>query len=541
MKAITMKTFTSVHTWTGLGAGLLLFIAFYTGAMTVFFHELEEWDSFSAVETQAQSYAQAQELVDRVLAVDPDAAESFRVYPSSDDHPGNVLRWFERMEDGTFETHQYRLTKDGELNTQADNAHLAGFIYRLHYTAGLPASFGLYVLGIICLIYGIAIVSGLIIFIPNFLKDLFVVRKGKNKKRFWLDTHNVVGVISLPWHFMFAWSSALLGIGIFILAPFQLLVFEEDLLELIGSELGFDAPLEATGEPAALLPFSEIMAAVAREAPDLAASQVRYSNAGDSNAMVTVYGKVDAGTLSSNATVALNASTGELLGVDHPSDASIGGTLYSGLISLHFVDFGGFIAKWVYFFLGLAGAYLFYSGNLLWVESRRKRRRVKQPATGYFLARLNTGVCVGCMAGVSAAFLASRGVADWSNRAEVTELAYFGVFFASILWAYLRSVADGARDLLYLAAVLTAAIPVVDAVLIDMPIWRSLAAGNWPLFTVDCLAIVGAAAFWRMARAVQRRAGAGEPHSVWANSPRAPDNTPEPGEPASQPLKSRAL
>ena len=36
MKASTVRTFTVVHTWTGLMAGFALFVAFYAGALTVF-------------------------------------------------------------------------------------------------------------------------------------------------------------------------------------------------------------------------------------------------------------------------------------------------------------------------------------------------------------------------------------------------------------------------------------------------------------------------------------------------------------------------
>ena len=144
------------------------------------------------------------------VAAEPRAAESLRLYPSSEDHPGHEARWFERLEDGTFEGHEYRLGADGTLKTGHEGAHLADFVYRLHYTAGLPSSFGIYVLGIVSMIYGLAIVTGLLIFLPNFLKDLFIVRPGRNNKRFWRDAHNVVGVVSLPWHVMFAWSSVLL-------------------------------------------------------------------------------------------------------------------------------------------------------------------------------------------------------------------------------------------------------------------------------------------------------------------------------------------
>jgi len=221
--------------------------------------------------------------------------------------------------------------------------------------------------------------------------------------------------------------------------------------------------------------------------------------------------------LTPNARVTMNVSTGEVLEVLHPSKASLGATFYNGLIALHFVSFGGFLAKWVYFFLGLAGAFLFFSGNLLWIETRRKRRQFEQPATGRFLARLTMGVCLGCIAGVSAAFLASRGLAELPDRADLTEMAYYAVFFASILWVFAKPVAVGARDLLYLSALLTILIPVFDLLLVGQSIWRNAFSEHWPLLIVDLLALMGALAFWKMGRRVSIRAETGDPNSVWAD------------------------
>ncbi|MEM7430515.1 MAG: PepSY-associated TM helix domain-containing protein [Pseudomonadota bacterium] len=516
MKASTLKTFTSVHTWTGLGAGMALFIAFYAGAITIFFHELESWEVYGAHSQVAQSVDDAQQLVDRVITEDPAAAAEFRLYPTQEGHPENVVYWYERHEDGSFEEHRYRMSDSGALDTRKSNEHLPNFIYRLHYTAGLPSSFGLYVLGIICLLYGVALVTGLLIFLPKFLKDLLIVRSGKNKKQFWRDAHNVVGVISLPWHFMFAWSSAILAIGIFFIAPFQLLVFEDDLLELFGSELGIIEAAEPSGEAGALISVPEILAAAKREIPTITTTQIRYYNAGDANGSIAVYGTIDEGTLSPNAVVTMAATSGEVIAVSNPESATVGATIYQGLISLHFVSYGGFTAKWANFFLGLAGAFLFYSGNILWIETRRKRRSSEQPATGRFLARLNSGVCIGCMAGISAAFLASRVAAELVNRPEIIEITYFGVFLASIAWCFMRPVAAGTRDLLYATAALTVAIPVFDALYTGMPLWTSLARGHWALFTVDALAVAGAVVFWWLGRAVERRAYNGDVNSVWA-------------------------
>ena len=518
MKAATLKTYLDVHTWTGLGSGLLLFIAFYTGALTVFREELDAWDRYLEPSQAHQDYLQAQRLLDLAVREHTSvAANTVRMDLSDADHPGHLVRWFERLEDGSFAGHAFRLSGSEELEASHREAHLAGFIYRLHYTAGLPESFGLYVLGFVCVLYGLALVSGLLIFLPNAMRNLFVVRPGKNTKRFWLDTHNVVGVLSLPWHVMYAWSSALLAIGVLVLAPFQYLVYENDLQALIGAQLGLAAGPEPAGEQARQLAVADLVEIASRELPGLEPFQLRYENLGDANATVMVRGVTDTGTLSPFASVTLKATTGEVLHTQDPATAEMGSTFYSGLVSLHFASFGGYLARWLYFVLGLAGAFLFYSGNLLWIESRRKRRSPQQTGGSYFLARLNSGVCIGCMAAVSAAFLASRGFAASAWRAEMTEYVYFGVFFLSIAWCYLRPVAIATRDLLYLAALLSAAIPLVDLVLPGNSTGFRGHAAHPGGVIVDLMAGVAALAFWRMGAAVRRRALNGELCSVWVS------------------------
>lgn len=520
MKPSTIKAFTKVHTWTGLATGMALFIAFYAGSMTVFLHEISEWDAYHPEVEAFQDYEQAQLLVDQVLKADPDAANDFHLHLSEAHGHGHEIYWFKRTDDGTFENRGYALDDSDELqDIEQSNASLGGFLYQLHYNAGLPDSWGLYVLGIVALIYGLAMAMGLLIFIPNFLRDLLIIRSPKNLKRFWLDTHNVVGVISLPWHFMYAWSSVILAIGIFLLAPFQFLVFEDNLLDIINEDLGLEQPPPAADRPAEMLSVENLIAMAKEQLPGLTPSELEYHHAGDANGTVVASGIIEGGnTLTPNASVTLSSVSGELVAINDPSKASPGSTMFFGLYALHFVSFGGYTAKWVYFFLGLAGAYLFYSGNLLWVESRRKRRQREQRRDTIFLAKLNSGVCIGCMAGVSAAFLVSRLSMELSQRPELTEYAYYAVFFAAIAWSFVRSVAAGTRDVLYVCGVLTAAIPIVDAIVINRFIWSSVVDGEWHMASVSTLAAIAAVVFWRMGYAVHQRALNGDPNSVWARS-----------------------
>lgn len=83
------------------------------------------------------------------------------------------------------------------------------FVDVLHRVVGLPVDSdpNRWFMGIVASLYAIALVSGVIVLLPSLVKDFFALRVGKNLKRMWLDAHNVVGIVSLPFHIVMALSS----------------------------------------------------------------------------------------------------------------------------------------------------------------------------------------------------------------------------------------------------------------------------------------------------------------------------------------------
>src|SRR3546814_4199202 len=73
LRSATLRTFTAVHTWTGLVAGFALFVAFYAGAITVFHHDLPAWQSRAVAEQPVQPLDETQRLLDGVLQRHPEA------------------------------------------------------------------------------------------------------------------------------------------------------------------------------------------------------------------------------------------------------------------------------------------------------------------------------------------------------------------------------------------------------------------------------------------------------------------------------------
>ena len=184
---------------------------------------------------------------------------------------------------------------------------------------------------------------------------------------------------------------------------------------------------------------------------------------------------------------------------------------------------------WAYFFLGLAGAWLFYSGNLLWVETRRKAQRKgsgevpAQRRDTRWLAAGTVGVCLGCVAGLSATIVAAKWlhgrVADLNHWHGVI---YYAVFLACIAWAFAWGAARAAVHLLRLCAAATLAIPLTSLAALLFPALGLWAHGSAAAIGVDVAACIGALCFAWMARATARRVQHGPVDSVWsARSARA--------------------
>lgn len=517
MRAATLRRYVAVHTWVGLAAGFALFIAFYAGAITIFTEELHVWQSRTARLAPMQSPDKAQPLIDAVLAAHPAAKQQFFLRLPSPHEPSVRLDWYEKTAQGQSVEHQFALSATGQLVELKADSDLAHFLYRLHYTAGLPASWGIYVLGVVCVLYGLALVSGVVIYLPTLVKDLFALRIGKNIKRMWQDAHNAIGMLSLPFHVMYAWSSAVLTLGLVMLAPFQYLVFDGKLLGMLQPDIAASAPSRPAGVVVPLLPAAQLIAAAQRAIPGLALETLNYRNAGDANGEVEMYGDVAQRTLTSMGVVVMQTGSGKIQRVVQPESYSAGMRFLRGLQTLHFGNYGHYAVKWVYFVLGMAGAFLFYSGNLLWIEARRKRQRAVQPRSGRLMAQGTLGVCLGAVVGIAAVFLVNRvlvlapgALPQWEER------TYYGVFFAAIVWAFVRPPARGGFELLTLSAVLSLLLPLAQW-------WRSgldpLSAvwqGEWVVAGVDAVALLFAWGYWAMARALLARGKHGDPCSVWS-------------------------
>ena len=334
----TLRTFTTLHTWVGLVAGFALFVAFYAGALTLFHHDLPLWQTPHAVDTPAASLDDAQRLLDGVLERHPAARTHVGMTFPGGDHPQPIAYWQDAQ--GTW---LYAWLDHYDGSVTPPQTGLAELVNELHYSLGLPVA-GTYLMGIVSLLYGVALLSGLVIHLPKLLGDLFALRPGRNLKQMWQDAHNVIGVLSLPFHLMFAVTGALLCLIFLQMAALNPLIFDGKLLQAVPAAMDTAPVREPSGQPGddthlRMLHARAIEVARAQGVADFEPAFLKLAHAGDANATIEITGE-SGGTLGPLGAVGLDAATGRLLSSQLPGQRDANHATLSAAYALHFGEFG---------------------------------------------------------------------------------------------------------------------------------------------------------------------------------------------------------
>jgi len=537
MRADHIRIYKSVHTWTGILAGLALFIAFYAGALTVFKEPLRRWSTPPAASVPPVPMDAVQPLIVQTLTSTPAAARSATLKlegeqaiprlqwqvrtPGADDHDESAVRHYSAMldADGSVQVHEQ------------PQPLLVEFIDVLHRVVGLPTDTDphRWIMGVICVLYFVALVSGVVVLLPSLVKDFFALRVGRNKKRMWLDAHNVVGIVSLPFHIVMALSAVVFAWHDQIYAVQDRLIHQGQWSQAPARNQGgpdFMRGFMPERDPARMLPPSQLVQAARAAAPGFEPTGLQYLQVKGMRPVVRVWGKNPQAVAprAVGGFAAIDPYTGDLQASDFlPGAQSTPSLFISSFFALHMASFGGAAVPWLYFLLGLAGAWLFYSGNLLWVETRRKAQRkgdampVQRRDTA-LMAAATVGVCLGCVAGVSLTLAAAKWLPGRAADIAAWHMGvYYAVFFASVALAFWRGAARAAAPLLWLAVACTLAVPASSLLG-----WLLPASGAWAdgaTLGVDLTAVAGALALVWMARATARRVRSGAQDSVWS----APD------------------
>jgi uncharacterized iron-regulated membrane protein len=476
-----------LHTWAGLTFGWLLFAIFLTGTLSYFKNEITQWTQPEIVPHEisaADGVNRAQQWLGENA---PDAKRWFIRLPD-ERSPELGVSWTPAK--GRFE--ERSLDSLTGIPVQARESMGGEFFYRFHFQLQMPYPWGRWMASLAAMVMFVALISGIITH-KKIFKEFFTFRPRKGQ-RTWLDGHNAVAVLVLPFHLMITYSS--LVIFMTMIMPLSILTtygkntqgFFDDLFPAFKTE-------QASADRAPLASIAPMFEVAAEKWPGSRVGLITVNNPGSANASVTMtrHG-ADHIPHEPGTALVFDGVSAELKSESNMGAASL--MLAGGLYGLHMGHFAGPLLRWLYFLAGIGGTAMIGTGLVIWLG----KRRLKHAKSGVLpfelrlVEMLNVASMSGLMLAVVSFFWANRLLpVSFTGRSDWEVKTFFCVWGVALLHAFARVfLRDGRsawREQLTLAALLYCALPILDMATAGGYLLASLKQGNLTLVALDMTAL----------------------------------------------------
>ncbi|WP_298914318.1 PepSY-associated TM helix domain-containing protein [uncultured Algimonas sp.] len=433
------KRLYGLHSWSGILFAWFLFVVCWSGTAAVFVEDIVTFEdptlrhsvpADATPDIDADLRAAHAELsalgrIDYLIVDFPRDRMPFYWIRGGAVVEGEGLREIER---------KFHPGTGAPLPVRGDGA--AHWILEFHTDLMLPNPLGRTLVGLAGIVLGLAAITGLFIH-GKLIREFFTLRLMRSQRLKWQDSHKLLGVITLPFSAMIAFTGAYLGI-IAILAPIiAVIAFKGDTDALVEAVVG--APLEPVGQQVAMISLSDIQA---MRVPGLEDGPYRViaNHYGDAAARFDVL-FFETEDLATTQIHPVGGATGAPVDAPRLTDPGPANRIVNALSPLHFGTYGGMALKWIYGVLGLGLCIMTALGTMLWIERRRYGSEGTKSDRFYeALSRMNIGICLGFPAatigllGFDALYAGAE-----AARTVWTGTAYFGLVLLTVLFALLHT------------------------------------------------------------------------------------------------------
>jgi uncharacterized iron-regulated membrane protein len=507
-----------LHTYSGLLVGWVLFMVFAAGTASYFKDEISFWmrPELHLAGLHAPPQAEVAERTAAALQKRAAAGQRWLIALPTEREPGVRATWMRPpVPKGQAEAPpEAGVSRRGRFDTAvldpATGKPLAAsrdtrggeFFYRLHFDLHyMPAVWARWIIGFCAMFMLVAIVSGVVTH-RRIFADFFTFRPRKGQ-RSWLDAHNAMAVLALPYHLMITYTG-LVTLMLLYMPWGPQVAYKGGQQAFIAEVFPATGPRDPkpSGIAAPLVPMGPLVAQASARWNGAPVGRIAVNNPNDAAATITLSRQEGQDMSSSQPAMVFSGATGKLLsevGQDIGPAASTRGVLYG----LHLGRFADPLLRALFFLSGLAGCAMVATGLLLWAVKERNKysKAVEHGGRVGWASRLVDGLNVGAVAGLMIAMPALF----WANRLLPVQqaeraLAEINLFFAVWAVAAIAGMLRPSRRMwqvqLGTAAFLFGAIPLLNAVTTATHLGVSLPAGMWKVagFDLVCLALGAALA-----------------------------------------------
>jgi uncharacterized iron-regulated membrane protein len=348
-----------VHKWTSLVCTLFMLLLCLTGLPLIFDDEIDALTAPPVASAPAGPPVGFDTVVANARALHPGYAVLF--LGRDDDAPIDYVTTAPRADSPPAEmvVDQFDSRTGQRLDLPPTNSGVMFFILRLHegLLLDLPGELFLAVMGL-CLVA--SLVSGTVVYAPFMRKLPFgTVRKDRSRRVRWLDTHNMIGIVTL------AWLSVVGVTGVIncLSTPIVALWKASELDKLTAAYR--DAP-----PPTRLQSVDAAIRTAKAAAPGMELSFVAFPGSAYSSKHHYAIFLNGATPLTERLMkpALVDAQTGRLTAI---SDMPLYAKILFLSQPLHFGDYGGLPLKILWALLDVAAIAVLGSGLYLWIGRRR--------------------------------------------------------------------------------------------------------------------------------------------------------------------------
>ncbi|SHI53774.1 Uncharacterized iron-regulated membrane protein [Arenibacter nanhaiticus] len=491
------------HTISGIIISAALYVIFFTGSISFLRDEINAWernepirkDYFNQADFDGalKALSKEQDLYGRDISFSHRYFER-RVGASVTQSKDSTIK--DTPHKGRRGNFFYLDMDSFQKNDYASNYSLGEFFYRLHFFAqlNLVGRSGYFLAGLVAFFFLFAVVTGVIIHWKKIIQGFYVFRPKAKWKTIWTDAHIALGMIGLPYQFVFALTGAYLIIGYTImLPPVEAIMFEGDGKKL-QQAMEYDKAVEYKFDGNRLdkeTNIAQFVDSILVRWPELQLNGLQVFNYGDTNMHIKVSGSpLYSEKLLGTGYLTYRVRDGKLVNQKDPyNNISYAEGAPNLLRRLHYGDFGGYGIKLVYLILGFITCFVILSGVLIWLVARKNKSvSIAKQRFNKWLVHAYMAICLSLYPITAIAFIAMKLFTTGTDPSRMTflyKVFFWGWLAFIILFLFKRNDRYTNTVSLLLGGLLGLFVPITNGLVTGNWLWVSWSKGYSQIFVVD--------------------------------------------------------
>ncbi|GEL10677.1 Uncharacterized iron-regulated membrane protein [Flavobacterium glycines] len=484
--------FFHTHTISGIVISVVLYVIFFAGSFSFFRDDIANWErgeSASLSKGIQINYNQALKTLDSIHDLQ---GRKISIYQPHNEK--KVAFSLEATKDSLASKKAceaqflYLDNSTYKASTYAESYNLGEFIYRLHFLAQIPYPVGYYLAGFTALFFLFAIVTGVLLHWKKIVSNFYVFRPKEKLKTWWTDAHTSLGILGLPFQFVYAVTGTFFMIKLLIVAPAVQFLYQGDQDKLY-KELEYTTNEYQFENKALKIVFdiNQMVADTKKQWKDFDITHVEIQNYGDTNMHLLVEGEVTYDKkFTAIGKIVYKVASGEIVVKKDPYEpSSYLDIVKNVLYRIHFGDYGGYALKIISFILGILTCFVIISGVMIWLVARdkknvpEKKRRFNEGVVRIYLA-----ICLSMFPVTAMSFIAAK-VFYPLGQNNLYSVYFISWLLLSIFFILKKNNNFTNRFCLFSGSILGFMIPIANGIKTGDWFWISFTNHQFQLFFVD--------------------------------------------------------